>query len=108
MPVLGHDYELARRERNAKREPVQVEMGGELFTLLPTIPIAAAFDLADAPEPKEGDTLEAEGIRALCSMIRLSVIDDDQPRWDALLARREDAVDGADILYWGTLIAEAY
>jgi hypothetical protein len=108
MPVLGADYELARRERNAKREPNQVVMGGETFTLLPTVPISTAFDLTDAPEPQPGDTMEADAIRALCTFIRLALIDDDQPRWDALLARREDAIDGADILEYGVLIAAVY
>ncbi|MGK2948986.1 MAG: hypothetical protein ACSLFP_10455 [Acidimicrobiales bacterium] len=108
MPVIGSDYELARRERNAKREPNQVVMGGEQFTLLPTIPISAGFDLADAPEPKAGDTMEAEAIRALCSFIRLALVDEDQPRFDALLERRTDAIDGADVIYYGSLIAEVY
>lgn len=108
MPVIGSEYELARRERNAAREPIQVVMGGETFTLLPTIPISSAFDLRDAPEPKPGDTMEADAIRALAGFIRLALVDEDQPRWDALLARRVDAVDGADVLAWGTMIAGVY
>lgn len=108
MPVYGADYELARRERNARREPAQVVMGGERFTLLPTIPISSAFDLVDAPEPEPGDSMESDAIRALATFIRLALIDDDQPRFDALLARREDAIDGNDILAYGSLITEAY
>src|SRR5436190_21423709 len=108
MPVLGADYELARRERNAKREPNQVVMGGETFTLLPTIPISAGFDLVDAPEPGSSPTLESEAVRALCSFIRLALVDDDQPRFDALLARREDAIDGADIVAYGELLTAVY
>lgn len=108
MPVLGSDYELARRERNAKREPNRVVMGGETFTLLPTIPLATGFDLVDAPEPTSADTMESAAIRALCSFIRLALIDEDQPRWDDLLARREDAIEAPDVLQYGSLIAEVY
>lgn len=108
MPVLGADYELARRERNAKREPNQVVMGGEKFTLLPTIPISAGFDLYDAPEPVEGDDLQAESIRAIARFIRLALIDADQERFDALLARRDDPIDGADVLAYGGLISAVY
>jgi hypothetical protein len=108
VPTYGGQYELARRERNAKREPQKIVMGGEEFTLLPTIPISASFDLHDAPEPKDGDDMTAEAIRALCGFIRLALIDDDQPRFDALLARREDAIDGADVLSYGRIMAEVY
>lgn len=108
MPVLGSDYELARRERNAKREPMQVVMGGERFTLLPTIPLSAGFDLVDAPEPTQTDGLESEAIRAICTFIRLALIDEDQPRWDALLARRKDAIEAPDVLMYGALISEVY
>lgn len=108
MPVHGADYELARRERNAKREPNQVVMGGEEFTLLPTIPISAGFDLVDAPEPDRDPSMESEAIRALCSFIRLALVDEDQPRFDALLARRQDAVDGADIVAYGEMLTAVY
>lgn len=108
MPVLGADYELARRERNAKREPNTIVMGGEQFTLLPTIPISAGFDLVDAPEPSADPDMQSEAIRALCTFIRLVLVDDDQPRFDALLARREDAIDGADIVAYGQMLAEVY
>lgn len=109
MAVIGADYELARRERNAKREPNKVVMGGEEFTLLPTIPIATAFDLVDAPEP-DGDnpSMESAAIRALCTFIRLALVDEDQPRWNALLARREDAIDGVDIIAYGGMITAVY
>lgn len=108
MPVLGADYELARRERNAKREPNRIVMGGEEFTLLPTIPISAAFDLVDAPEPGPDATIESEAIRAIASFIRLALVDEDQPRWDDLIARREDAIDGFDVMAWGRILAEVY
>ena len=108
MPVIGADYELARRERNAKREPNRVVMGGEEFTLLPTIPISAGFDLVDAPEPGANPTMESEAIRALCQFIRLALVDDDQPRFDALLARREDAIDGADVVAYGEMLTAVY
>jgi hypothetical protein len=108
MPVLGADYELARRERNAKREPNRVVMGGEEFTLLPTIPISAGFDLIDAPEPGKDASMESEAIRALCSFIRLALVDEDQPRWDALLARRDDAIDGTDVIAYGEMLTAVY
>lgn len=108
MPVIGADYELARRERNAKREPNRVVMGGEEFTLLPSIPISAGFDLVDAPEPGDHDSIESEAIRALCTFIRLALVDEDQPRWDALLARREDAIDGADVIAYGEMLVGVY
>lgn len=108
MPVLGSDYELARRERNAKREPQQVVMGGERFSLLPTIPLSAGFDLVDAPEPEPGAQLESAAVRAICTFIRLALVDADQERFDALLARREDAVDAIDVMAYGALIAEVY
>lgn len=108
MPTLGSDYELARRERNAKREPNKVVMGGEIFTLLPTIPLSTGFDLVDAPEPTAADTMESAAIRALCGFIRLALIDEDQARFDALLARREDAVEAPDILQYGAMLSEVY
>lgn len=108
MPVLGNAYEAARREHQARREPTQINMGGELYTLLPTIPIASGFDLLDAPDAIEGDTFESAAIKALATFIRFALVDDDQPRWDALLARREDAIDPLDIVAWGSMIAEVY
>lgn len=108
MPVLGSSYELARRERNAAREPNQVVMGGETFTLLPTIPLSTGFDLIDAPEPKDGDTMDSLAIRAICTFIRYALVDDDQLRWDALLARRDDAIDAIDVMAYGAMIAEVY
>lgn len=108
MPVLGADYELARRERNAKVEPNRIVMGGEEFTLLPVIPLSTGFDLADAPEPKEGDNIDAEAIRAIRTFLRLCLVDEDQPRFDALLARRTDAIGPLDLVYYGSLVAEVY
>lgn len=108
MPVLGNAYEAARREHQARREPTQINMGGELFTLLPTIPIASGFDLMDAPDAVDGDTFESQAIKALATFIRFALVDEDQPRWDALLARRVDAVDPLDIVAWGAMIAEVY
>lgn len=108
MPVLGVDYELARRERNAKREPNRIVMGGEEFTLLPVIPIAASFDLAAAPEPLPGASVDSEAVRAISTFIRLALVDEDQARFDALLARRDDPVESADVVAWGAVLAEVY
>lgn len=103
--VLIRDVELARRERAASREPTTIELGGEQFTLLPVIPMGASFELMDAPEP---EVAEAAAARAIARFIREAVVDDDQPRWDQLLARREDAIDAPAIIHMGALVAEAY
>ena len=99
------DFDLARRERAAKRRPVTFTLGGERFTLLPIVPLGAAFDLEDAPEP---DVDQPNAIRALARMVRECLIDDDQPRWDALLRRRDDPIDPEAILEVGVEVTEAY
>lgn len=103
MPV--RDFDLARRERASKRNPVQFKLGGERFTLLPIVPLGAAFDLEDAPEP---DADKDNAVRILSQVIRDCLIDADQPRWDALLRRRDDAIDPESIIEVGIDITEAY
>lgn len=99
------DFDLARRERAAKRNPVQFRLGGERFTLLPIVPLGAGFDLEDAPEP---DADRPNAVRALSTFIRECLISEDQPRWDALLRRRDDPIDPEAILEVGVHVTEAY
>lgn len=105
---MHRDFDLARRERAAKRSPVQFTLGGERFTLLAVIPIGAGFDLIDAPEPNPGDSMESAATRALCSFIRGVLVDGDQDRWDAVLHSTADPVDPEAILEVATYITEVY
>ena len=99
------DFDLARRERAAKRTPVQFQLGGEHFTLLPTVPLGAAFDLHDAPEP---DPTDADSVRPLVAFIEQALVDEDQPKWQALMRRRTDAIDPEAILETALFLVEAY
>lgn len=103
MPA--RDFDLARRERAAKRTPVQFLLGGERFTLLPVIPIGAAFDLHDAPEP---DTDEPSAVRAVARFITEALVPGDVERFEEVLRSREEPIDPEAILEVGTFIAEHY
>lgn len=103
--MLIRDVELARRERAARRTPTQFDFGGERFTLLPVVPIGLGFDLEDAPEPE----VDKQGAaRALAHMIREALIDEDQPRFDAVLRNRADPIDPEAIIDLGIRVAEVY
>lgn len=103
MPA--RDFDLARRERAAKRTPVEFLLGGERFTLMPTVPLGAAFDLHDAPEPEDD---QATAVRAICGFIAQSIVPADVERWEQLLKRRDDPIDPEAIVEVGTFITEHY
>lgn len=105
---MHRDFDLARRERAAKRDPVQFTLGGVRFTLLPVIPIGSAFDLLDAPEVTSSDDLTSPATVALCRFIREALIDGDEERWDQVLRSTADPVDPEAILEVATYITEVY
>lgn len=99
------EVELARRERASRRDPVTFDFGGETFTLLPIVPIGLGFDLLDAPEPEVN---EAAAARALSRFIRECLVDDDQPRFDAILRNRSDPIDPQALIELGARVTEVY
>jgi hypothetical protein len=105
---VHRDFDAARRERQAKRVPVQFTLGGERFTLLPVIPIGSAFDLIDAPEITSSDDMGSTAVRALCSFIAGSLADGQTERWEAVLRSTADPVDPESILEVATYITEVY
>lgn len=103
------DFDAARRERQAhtpRPEPVRFLLGGETFTLLDAIPLGATLDLHDAPEPTP-ETLN-EAVVALVRFVDRVLVDEDRERFKELLRRRNDPIDGWDIIELGDRIARHF
>lgn len=103
------DFDAARRERQGhqpKPDPVRFLLGGETFTLLDAIPLGATLDLHDAPEPSPSTLNEA--VVALVRFIDRVLIDEDRERFKELLRRRNDPIDGWDIIELGDRIARHF
>lgn len=103
------DFDAARRERQAasgQAEPVRFLLGGEIFTIIDRIPLGDTIDLIEAPDPTP-ETMN-EAVVALTRFIDRVLIDADRPRFAALLRRREDPIDGWDIVEVGERLARHY
>jgi hypothetical protein len=70
------------------REPITFDFGlygEERFTVIPTPTLGDTFDLADAPEPRHANDLDA--CRVIARFIRSMLPVEDRPRFDAALYR---------------------
>lgn len=101
------DFDAARRERRRERAlaPIGFKLGGETFLCLPVVPVGAALDLEEAPEIRED---EAAAAKSLAKFIDSVLTDDDRPRFDALLHRRDDPIDGTDLFEVAVHLAGEY
>lgn len=104
MPVK--DFDVGRRERLARRDPITFVLGGETFTLVPAIPIGVTLDLADAPEPAP-ETLD-ESVAAIVRFLKRAMRVEDVERFQALLDRREDPIDALTLIDLAAWVAFTY
>lgn len=107
MPDLFADFDAARLERRREREPAQFRLGGETFTCLPVVPIGFALDLATLALGPEDDP-DIAAAYALTSFIDNVLVDEDRPRFQELLRRRDDAVDPDSLWEIVKWFAEVY
>lgn len=89
MPNL--DFDAARRERQAARDPIQFKLGGKTFTCKPAIPFERLLDAMDT-EGTVGDLF-----RHLVDFVASCLPPDQQDPWRKVVANPKVPVEETDV-----------
>lgn len=98
------DFELAARK--AKSEPITFGFMGEVFTCVSEPSLGDSLDVIRAPEvDATSEPSVAMGVSIMAEFVRKMLVDDDKPRWDAVLYK-VPRTEGMMVVNIGTWIIE--
>lgn len=94
MPTL--DFDAARRERAAKRDPVRFRLGGKTFTCKPVMPFAWLMDVVANDSGKL--TLKERYDNSVAFLVEVLATEADRKRLHEVLRDGDDPI-GEDDIY---------
>lgn len=93
------DFDAARRERQAKTDPITFRLGGETFTVRRLITLGEAWVDKLPPAPERFEAAEAESFLLLAQTIAGVYLDpEDRERWWSIFDDPARGVEGDDLL----------